>query len=72
MADNDRFKIIKIENMCKNCLQARDTCMQVCEPEKGLKTRAEYEDIIFQLAKQAVTAEGLAKDICDRLFGEGE
>ena len=36
------------------------------------KTRAEYEDMIFQLAKQAVTAETLAKDICDRLFGENK
>ena len=39
--------------------------------EEG-RTRAEYEDIILQIAKTAVTAETLAKDICDRLFGEGE
>ena len=59
MANNDRFLIIKEDENIKGI------------GNKG-KTQAEYEDIIFQLAKQAVTAEGLAKDICDRLFGEGE
>lgn len=76
MADNDReYIILDKESLLCRCRGAEYTgCggADGCKVCFNFKTRAEYEDIIFQLAKNAVTAEGLAKDICARLFGEGE
>ena len=75
MADNDRFVVglVVKPKECNGCEYTFETCEVTCEHNirKG-KTRAEFEQMFYELAIKAVTAETLAKDICDRLFGEGE
>jgi hypothetical protein len=65
MADNFKYEIYK-------CGLDEKSKVRYSSVVSSKKFRAEYEDIILQIAKTAVTAETLTKDICDRLFGEEE
>ena len=70
MADNDRFVIglVVKPKECNDCEYVFETCEVTCEHNirKG-KTRAEWECIILELCKNAVTAETLTKDLVDCL-----
>lgn len=88
MADNDRFKIVKVESSCiKCCYFISNKCtndLEICPFERKLegKNRVEYEDIILQTINkeldkvlkngEKINNIGLAKAVVDRLFGEGE